>query len=51
MRGFAGLVKEFGFYPERLESQGSQQMAGWHGLLCISENPLTCRGVRAGAGQ
>ena len=44
MSGFAGLVKEFGFHPERMESQGSKQMAGWHGLTCISERPLTCRG-------
>lgn len=28
MQSFAGLVKEFGFYPERMGSQGSKQMAG-----------------------
>lgn len=51
MHGFSGLVKAFGFYPERLESWGSQQMAGWHGLLCISESPLTSRGWRPGLGR
>lgn len=30
--GFAGLVKESGFSPERMESQGGKQMAGWGDL-------------------
>lgn len=47
-RGFAGLVKEFGFDPERLESQGSKQMAGCHGPICISERPFTCRRLGPG---
>ena len=32
MHSFAGLVKESGFSPERMESQGGKQVAGWGDL-------------------
>ena len=52
MRGFAGLVKEFGFYPERLVSQGSQQMAGWLAWSALHfRKPTHLQGVGARAGQ
>lgn len=52
VHGFAGLVKEFGFYPERLESRGSQQMAGWLAWSALHfRKPTHLHRVEAGAGQ